>query len=565
MDKITVYVHELDGFCDCEPGMTLRQIADKTCKKRPFPVLAAYVDNKLKELGYKIYSPHMIRFIDYTDPNGRRTYIRTLSFVLQKAARELFPKQTLFLDYNLPNGLYGEIRAKGSNSNSLKPVKVSMDDVVRLKRKMQSIIDSDIPIVREKMMNEEAVSLYRENGQMEKAMLTKNMDKYFVSVYKMDDYCDTFYGPLLESTGEITIFDLIPYSDGFCIQSPSSAAPDRITEYKYQDRLSSVFKENSDWCGIIGAHGITSVNQTIRNGESKHMIAIAESLHERKFVKIADMIYARRRKIKLVLIAGPSSSGKTTTSKRIALQCKVLGLNPLVVAMDDYFLDRDKTPRDADGNYDFESVNALDLNLFSTQLNALFAGEEVELPKYNFLDGKQTPSGNKIRLGDNDILIMEGIHALNPKLTEHIGAERIFKVFASALTSLSIDENNCISTTDNRMLRRMVRDNLTRGISPEETILRWPQVRKGEEENIFPFQENADVMFNSSLLFELPMLKYYAQPFLERIPITSEAYSESVRFLKFLSYVEALAPDEISSIPPTSIMREFIGGSTFEY
>lgn len=564
MTKITVYCDSISGFYDCEPGMTLRELADKISTGCKYPVLAAYVNNQLKELGYKIYSSCIIKFIDYTHANGRRTYIRSLSFVLQKAVRELFPKHTLYIDYNLPNGLYGELRNKVSNSNSLKVVKLSMDDVVRLKRKMKEIIDADIPFVKTKLMNDDAVEIFRSNGQPEKAMLVKNMGMYFVSVYYLGDCADTFYGPLLESTGKINIFDLIPYSDGVCMQSPSSATPEKITDYIYQDNLSKVFKENSDWCNIIGAHGITSVNKAIRMKAAKLMIAVAESLHERKYVKITDMIYSKRNKIKLVLIAGPSSSGKTTTSKRIALQCGVLGMNPLVIAMDDYFLDRDKTPKDVNGKYDFESVNALDLELFHNHLNALFAGEEVEIPKYDFVEGKKIPSGNKIKLRDKDILIMEGIHALNPKLTKDVDNEKIFKVFASALTSLSIDENNCISTTDSRMLRRMVRDNLTRGITPEETILRWPDVRKGEEENIFPFQENADAMFNSSLLFELPMLKYFAVPLLERIPAISEAYSESVRLLKFLSYVEALTPDEMSVIPPTSLMREFIGGSLFE-
>ena len=326
-----------------------------------------------------------------------------------------------------------------------------------------------------------------------------------------------------------------------------------------------MFKENSEWCSILGAHGIGSVNEAVKKGQARELIAVAESLHERKYVKIADMIHERRDKVKLVLIAGPSSSGKTTTSKRIALQCKVLGLNPLVIAMDDYFLNREKTPRDANGEYDFESIYALDLPFLGAQLNGLFDGKEVELPKYDFVKGERHFDGRRMWMKEGDILIMEGIHALNPELTKHIDGEKVFRVFASALTSLSVDENNYISTADNRLLRRMVRDNFTRGITPEETILRWKSVRAGEEKNIFPFQENADVMFNSALLFELPLLRYYAEPLLERIPPLSEAYAESVRLRKFLSYITPLTPDEIDCIPPTSVMREFIGGSTFEY
>ena len=292
---------------------------------------------------------------------------------------------------------------------------------------------------------------------------------------------------------------------------------------------------------------------------------MAEALHERKYAQIADRIYDRRDTVKLVLIAGPSSSGKTTTSKRIAMQCRVLGLRPLVIAMDDYFLDRDRTPKDANGEYDFESIYALDLPFLGAQLNDLFDGREVELPKYDFVNGCRRFDGRRMQMHEGDILIMEGIHALNPELTKHIDGEKVFRVFASALTSLSVDENNYISTADNRLLRRMVRDNFTRGITPEDTILRWKSVRAGEEKNIFPYQENADAMFNSALLFELPLLRYYAEPLLERIPPLSEAYSESVRLLKFLSYITPLTPDEIDCIPPTSVMREFIGGSSFEY
>lgn len=561
---ITVYCDSLQGFYDCSPGMTVGELARKIDTGCRYPVMAALVDNMLKELSYPIYSSHTIKFLDFTSSDGRRTYTRSLSFVLQKAAVDLCPDLFLFLDYTLPNGLYGELRRK-TGDRTYETVPAGAERVGALRRRMAEIVSADIPFEKKKMPNDEAAALFRRNGRPEKASLVADMEKFFVSVYWLDGYADTFYGPLLERTGAIDVFDLIPYGDGFCLQAPSAADPSVISPYKYQDKLSAVFKENSRWCSILGAHGIGSVNESIKRGEAKDLIAVAEALHERKYAMIADRIYEKRDTVKLVLIAGPSSSGKTTTSKRLAMQCRVLGLRPLVIAMDDYFLDRDRTPRDEHGEYDFESIYALDLPFLGAQLNDLFDGKEVELPKYDFVKGSRVFDGRKMQMHEGDILIMEGIHALNPELTKHVDGKKVFRVFASALTSLSVDENNYISTADNRLLRRMVRDNFSRGITPEDTILRWKSVRAGEEKNIFPYQENADAMFNSALLFELPLLRYYAEPLLERIPPLSEAYSESVRLLKFLSYITPLTPDEIECIPPTSVMREFIGGSTFEY
>ena len=313
---------------------------------------------------------------------------------------------------------------------------------------------------------------------------------------------------------------------------------------------------------MIRVNGIGTLNSAISNGQAINLINMAESLHERNYAAIADQIYAQRDRIKAVFIAGPSSSGKTSSSLRIALQCRVLGLVPKVIELDNYFVDREHTPKDSDGNYDFEALEAMDLKLLNSQLNDLFAGKEVELPRFDFKQGKSVPSGKRISLGEKEILIMEGIHALDPAMVPDVDNSRIFRVYASALTSLNVDENNNISTSDNRLLRRMVRDNRVRGITPEETIMRWSSVRRGEDRCIFPFQENADASFNSALIYELPMLKYYAEPLLRRIAPSSPAYTEAVRLLKFLDYIIALSPDEIAAIPPTSIMREFIGGQT---
>lgn len=566
MKQIKIYCDNIADYFECEPGTELKDIVKQINHKCKYRVLAALVDNKLKELSYTVYFPIKVKFIDITHSDGRRSYMRTLSFILQKSVVDLFPQYSLVIDYSLPNGLYGELREKGRDGDGY-PIKVNLsrEEVLSISQRMREYIAGNYLITRKRLPNAEAAKLYRDNGRKEKALLVESLGKFFTTVYFLDGYADTFYGPLLYSTGDIDLFDLFPYSYGFCLQSPSSNEPWRVADYKYQDKLSSVFKENSDWCAILGVNAIASVNKTILSGNTKELIQVAEALHERKYSAIADMIYKNKNHIKLVLISGPSSSGKTTTSKRVALQCKVLGLNPVIIAMDNYFVNREFTPKDEKGEYDFEDLHAMDLHFLNEQLNDLFAGKEVELPKFNFVKGERYFDGTKIQMGEKDILIMEGIHALNPELSKEIDQERIFKIYASAVTSLSIDENNTISTSDNRLLRRIVRDNSTRGISPEETILRWASVRRGEEKNIFPFQENSDVMFNSSLIFDLPLLKYYAEPLLLRIPPTSAAYVESIRLQKFLSYIVALTPVEISTIPPTSIVREFIGGSTFDY
>lgn len=407
--------------------------------------------------------------------------------------------------------------------------------------------------------------MFRRNNRPEKALLHELRGKFFTTVYFLDGYPDHFYGPLVESTGALTVWDIEFFSRGFLIKTPPVTKPYQLVKSPYQYKLFDVFKEYSDWCSILGVSGVGVLNNVIQSGRARDLIQIAEGLHERKYAAIADEIYKRRDKVKLVLIAGPSSSGKTTTSKRVALQARVLGLNPVVIEMDNYFVDREKTPRDSDGNYDFESLGAMDTEFLNQQLNDLFDGKTIELPKFDFAVGQRTFNGHKLTLGEKDILIMEGIHGLNPALTDHIPQERIFRIYASALTSLSLDENNNISTSDSRLIRRMVRDNHFRGMKPEDTILRWPSVRRGEITNIFPYQEHADIMFNSALIYELPLLKYYAEPLLRRIPANSPASTESIRLLKFLSYITELQPSEISIIPPTSVMREFIGGSSFEY
>lgn len=528
-----------------------------------YPVLAALVDHKLKELDYRLSMSHEVEFIGYNHPDGRRTYLRSLCFVLQNAVRELFPDKVLIIDHSLPSGLYCNIcDVKLREDGRRVPVLMSDADLAAIKKRMHEIVAADMPFVKKKIEASAAEALFEKNNQPDKAELQKSLGKFICSVYFLDGQVDTFHGPLLPSTGYLKVFDLLPFANGFCLQFPSEGDFSKVIPVKTQSKIAATLAAYSDWCSIVRVNGIGTLNRAITEGNAVRLINLSEALHERNYAAIADQIYSRRDKVKAVFIAGPSSSGKTSSSLRLALQCRVLGMVPKVIELDNYFVDREHTPKDSDGNYDFEALEAMDLKLLNSQLNDLFAGKEVELPKFDFKEGRSIPSGKRISLGDKEILIMEGIHALDPAMVPDVDNSRIFRVYASALTSLNIDENNNISTSDNRLLRRMVRDNRVRGITPEETIMRWQSVRRGENRNIFPFQENADASFNSALLYELPMLKYYAEPLLRRIAPSSPAYTEAIRLLKFLDYIVALSPDEIAAIPPTSIMREFIGGQT---
>lgn len=526
-----------------------------------YPVLAALVDHKLKELDFKLAMTHEVEFIGYNHPDGRRTYLRSLCFVLQNAVRELFPDKVLVIDHSLPSGLYCKvIETRKQEDGRCRTLALTQEQLASVKSRMQEIVSADMPFRKEKIDAVTAEKMFEENNQPEKAELQKSLGKFICSVYFLDGHADTFHGPLLPSTGYLKMFDLLPFVEGFCLQFPSEGDFSKVIPVKTQSKIAATLAEYSDWCSIIRINGIGALNKAISEGHAVELINLSEALHERKYAAIADQIYERRGQVKAVFIAGPSSSGKTSSSLRIALQCRVLGLVPKVIELDNYFVDREHTPKDSEGNYDFEALAAMDLKLLNSQLNDLFAGKEVELPKFDFKAGRSMPSGKRISLGEKEILIMEGIHALDPAMVPDVDNSKIFRVYASALTSLNVDENNNISTSDNRLLRRMVRDNRVRGITPEETITRWYSVRRGENCNIFPFQENADAAFNSALIYELPMLKYYAEPLLRRIAPSSPAYTEAVRLLKFLDYIVALSPDEISAIPPTSIMREFIGG-----
>ena len=547
-DSFKVFLANSGTDCEVPFLKKLKDLSDEVCpvvKDRrtgaEFPVLAALVDHKLKELDYKLAVSHEVEFIGYNHPDGKRTYLRSLCFVLQNAVRRIYPDKVLIINHSLPSGLYCTICEKEPLEDGRRAVH-ELDDkaLEELKAEMRNIVSADLPFNKVKMEAAAAEELFLANGQPDKAALLKSLGMLICSVYYLDGQADTFHGPLLPSTGYLKVLELMPYGEGFCLQFPSDNDFNKVIPVRKQSRIASTLKDYADWCSIIGVNGIGTLNKAILDGYASRLINLSEAQHERNYAAIADRIYEKRGQVKIVFIAGPSSSGKTSSSLRLALQCRVLGLQPKVIELDNYFVDREHTPKDSDGNYDFEALEAMNLKLLGEQLNDLLAGKEVELPKFDFKEGRGYPSGKRISLGEKEI----------------------FRVYASALTSLNVDENNNISTSDNRLLRRMVRDNRVRGITPEETILRWHSVRRGENRNIFPFQENADANFNSALIYELPMLKYYAEPLLRRIAPSSPAYTEAVRLLKFLDYIVALSPSEIACIPPTSIMREFIGGQT---
>ena len=556
METITLFCVNDSKEYQIKQGQPISVVAPKTVTDslsgKEYPVLAALVDHQLRSLDFPVFYPHRVEFIGYNHPEGRRTYIRSLSFLAQRAARSLFPEKVFKINHSLPSGLYCKFRAE----------KMADESIKLMKEEMRRLVKADLPFTHETILSTEAEAIFEAQNQRLKAGLQRSLGTYFCTVYYLDGVADNFYGPLVPSTGCLKVFDLMPFHHGFCLQYPSDEDITRPIARQKQIKLTTTLKEYGYWCKTTGVVGVGALNSRLMDGKAVELINLCEARQERGYAELADKIYAARDRVKIVFLAGPSSSGKTSSSLRVAQQLKVLGMNPKVIELDNYFVSRERTPKDEFGNYDFEALEAMDLELLGKHLNALLAGEEIELPRYDFKQGQPVFEGKKMHLEENDILVMEGIHALDPAMVPSVDQSRIYRIYASALTSLKLDENCCISTTDNRLLRRMVRDNRVRGITPEDTILRWPSVRRGENKYIFPFQENADAQFNSALLYELPMLRYYAEPLLRRILPNSPAYAEAVRLLKFLSYVVPLQPSEINAIPPTSILREFIGGQT---
>ena len=535
-----------------EIGSTLFDIFSAFDLKMTHGPVSARVNNKVEGMHYRVYNSKDVEFLDMASASGSRAYTRTLFFVLCKAVQDIYPNTDVVIDIPVSNGFYVDIRLG-------RPV--VEEDVNILRRRMQEIIDAKMPIRRYMVPTEDAIALFQEKGDVEKVKLLKTSGSIYTTYYKIGEYVDFYYGTLLTNTSGLYLFGLEKYYDGMLLRIPSLKDPDKLGEMTKQDKMFDIFKEHHRWQDILGIRTVGDFNQAIDAGHATDIINISEALQEKKIAKIAEDI-ANRQGVKLVLLAGPSSSGKTTSCKRLSIQLAVNGLKPLQISLDDYFVDRDKTPKDDNGEYDFESIYALDLDLLNEQFNALFRGEEVELPKYDFPSGKSVKSGKKLKMEPNNVLVVEGIHALNPELTAHIPQEQIYRVYASALTTILLDNHNYIPTTDNRLLRRIIRDYKYRGVSAQETIHRWPSVRAGENKWIFPYQENADAMFNTAMLYELSVIKMQAEPLLQQVPENCEEHAEAYRLLKFLKYFKGIP---YNNLPPTSLLREFLGGSSFHY
>ena len=541
----------------CFPiGITLLDIYSGFGLNMPYGPVSAKVNNKVESLTFRVYNNKDVEFLDLCSSSGMRTYVRSLFFVLYKAVEDLYPNGSIVLEHPISKGYYCQLKLDRS---------IGLDDVQRIKQRMKEIIAEDLPFERFEKHTDEVVELFHQKGMNDKVRLLETSGNLYSYYYTLGDTIDYYYGSLLPSTGYLHLFDLVKYYDGLLLQVPNRSNPNKLEEMPKQEKMLEVLKEHRQWNQILGIGTVGDFNKACNAGYATELINVSEALQEKRISQIADEIYHRGQKgypVKLILISGPSSSGKTTFSKRLSVQLMANGLKPYPVSLDDYFVNRVDTPKDENGNYDYESLYALDLDFFNQQLQALLNGEEVELPRFNFNTGMREMSGNRLKVDDNMILILEGIHALNPELTPHIPAENKFKIYVSALTTILLDNHNYIPTTDNRLLRRIIRDYKYRGYSAEETISRWPSVRAGEEKWIFPYQENADVMFNSALLFELAIIKDYAEPILRKVPNNRPEYSEAYRLRKFLEYFIPLQDKEL---PPTSVLREFLGGSSFRY
>ena len=533
-------------------GSTLEEIYEQFGIEMTYGPVSAKVNNKVEGMHYRVYNRKDVEFLDLTTSSGLRTYTRTLFFVLCKAVSELYPGGHVIIDIPVSNGYFCDLQIGRE---------VSAFDVDSIKKRMKEIIDAKMPVKRKERTTEEAIKLFRERGAESKVKLMESLGRLYTIFYEIDGYYDYFYGTLLTNTSKLHLFDLVKYYDGMLLRIPSISDPGQLGELVRQDKMFEIFKEHHRWQDILNLRTIGDLNEAVAKGMTAPLINVSEALQENKIVRIAQQI-AEKKTVKMVLIAGPSSSGKTTTCKRLSIQLLANGLRPIGISLDDYFVDRENTPKDEKGDYDFESLYALNIPMLNEQLNALLAGKEVELPKYNFQTGKSEKSGRMLQLKGNEVLVVEGIHALNPELTAQVPEEQKYRVYASALTTLLIDDHNYIPTTDNRLLRRIVRDFKYRGVNAQETIRRWPSVRAGENKWIFPYQENADAMFNSAMLFELAAIKQQAEPLLEQVPENSNEYSEAYRLLRFLKYIN---PIPYQQVPSTSLLREFLGGSSFKY
>ena len=553
---LQIYCKNNNSTREFPEGSSLLDIYNGFNLAMPYGPVSAKVNNKVESLDFRVYYNKDIEFLDIANSSGMRTYVRSLFFILVKAVEELYPQGNISLEHPISKGYFCKLHIDRT---------IGLDDVQRIKQKMQEIIAADIPYTRTESHTEEVVRLFEKRGMMDKARLLDTYGQLYSYYYQLGDTVDCYYSSLVPSTGYIRLFDIVKYYDGLLLRIPSRENPTKLEEVVKQEKMLEVFQEYHRWNQILGISTVGDLNVACNHGHATDLINVSEALQEKKIAQIADEITHRNqdgKRVKLVLISGPSSSGKTTFSKRLSIQLMTNGLKPYPISLDDYFVNRNDTPLDENGKHDFESLYAVDLPFFEEQLTTLLNGGEVELPRYNFTTGKREMSGKKLRIDEHMILIIEGIHALNPALTPHIPNENKYKVYVSALTTILLDNHNYIPTTDNRLLRRIIRDYKYRNYSAEETIARWPSVRAGEEKWIFPYQENADAMFNSALLFELAVLKDYVEPVLRKVPNRCPEYSEAHRLLRFLNYFVSVQDKEL---PPTSLLREFLGGSSFQY
>lgn len=550
--KVKVRCRNNGTKIEAETGSSLHDVYELSGLKMEHGPIVAKVNNKVEGMGFRLYRNKDVEFLDLTSPSGMRTYTRTLFFILCKSVHDLYPDGSVVIDIPVSNGYYCNLKLGRA---------VTQHDVDALRRRMQEIIDADRPIHRREVPTDEAIKLFKGVGAHSKVTLLETLGTLYTIYYDLDGFVDYFYGALMQNTGAVKLFGLEPYYDGLLLRIPSTKDPSVLGEMTRQDKMFEVFQEHHRWQDIVKIGTVGEFNRAVQKGFASDIINVSEALQEKKIAQIGDMI-AERKGVRMVLIAGPSSSGKTTTCKRLSIQLMTHGIQPIQISLDDYFVDRERTPRDEKGDYDYECIHALDIDLINEQFNALFRGEEVELPRYNFQTGKSEKSGQKLQIGEHEILVVEGIHALNPELTAHIPEEQKFRVYASALTTILLDTHNYIPTTDNRLLRRIIRDVKYRGCSAQDTIKRWPSVRAGENKWIFPFQENADAMFNTAMIYELAVIRTQAEPALEQVPENCDEYAEAYRLRKFLRYFE---PVSFDTLPPTSLLREFLGGSSFEY
>jgi len=554
-NQVTIYCKNTKSYHDFALGTSLIEIFNQLQIKLPFQVVAARVNYKVEDLNFLIYKPKDIEFIDLSTQSGMRVYVRTLSMVVSKAVEDIYPGLSIHIEHPISKGYYCKL--KGYNGS------ISADMIALIKQQIDLIIKSGETIVCEEKQTKVVAEMFVERKHHEdKVSLLDTFGTPYCRFFRIGDYIDYYNGVLLPSTNYLNLYDLVPYYDGMLLQIPNRDNPTQLEALVYQPKIFDVFKEYVGWNKIMNLNNVGEFNLACKHNQTFNLIKVSEALHEKKVAEIADAISKKAEKVKFVLVSGPSSSGKTTFSKRLSIQLMVCGLKPVVLSLDNYFVNRDETPLDEHGEWDFEHLHALDLALFNQNLKDLLAGKEVDLPFFNFEDGKRYYKGDKLRLKEDSILVLEGIHALNPELIPEIPNETTYKIYVSALTTISIDNHNWIPTTDVRLLRRIIRDYRFRNYSARETIARWPSVRRGEEKWIFPYQENADIMFNSALLFELAVLKRHAEPILAEVPKYCEEYTETHRMIKFLNYFISIPEKEI---PPTSLLREFVGGSSFRY